>query len=155
MCDRAWGIIKLQWGRAWYDAILFISGLVGVQLPVIKRGKQQLFAGVKVVPPEKVITLSTLRKNRVCSSGQDTTHSWLERSLTAWSDQIHQCSDSQPVGYLYPRGYFCSCQGGTWRVDLNKKKRKLWKKLELEFNSIHIEPNVTSEHLLSLRGNDN
>lgn len=30
-----------------------------VQLPVISRGKQQLFTGVKVVPPGKVITLST------------------------------------------------------------------------------------------------
>lgn len=33
-----------------------------VQLPVIRRGKQQLFAGVKVVPPGKVITPSTLGK---------------------------------------------------------------------------------------------
>lgn len=33
-----------------------------VQLSVTRRGKQQLFTGVKVVPPEKVITLSTLRK---------------------------------------------------------------------------------------------
>lgn len=30
-----------------------------VQLPVIRRGKQQLFTGVKV-PPGKVITLSTV-----------------------------------------------------------------------------------------------
>lgn len=33
-----------------------------VQLPVIRRGRQQLFTGVKVVPPGKVITLSTLGK---------------------------------------------------------------------------------------------
>lgn len=33
-----------------YDAILFISGLMDVQLPVIRRSKQQLFTGVKVVP---------------------------------------------------------------------------------------------------------
>lgn len=36
-----------------------------VQLPVIRRGKQQLFAGVKVVPPGKVITLSTLGNQRL------------------------------------------------------------------------------------------
>lgn len=50
-----------------YDAILFISGLMDVQLPVIRRSKQQLFTGVKVVPPGKVITLSTL-KIRGCRS---------------------------------------------------------------------------------------
>ena len=52
-----------------------------VHLPVIRRGKQQLFTGVKVVPPGKVITLSKLRKNRVYSSGQDTADSWVERGV--------------------------------------------------------------------------
>lgn len=61
--------------------MLFISGLMDVQLPVIRRGKQQLFTGVKVVPPGKVITLSTLGKNRGCSSGQDTADSWAERGV--------------------------------------------------------------------------
>lgn len=44
--------------------MLFISGLMDVQLAVIRRGKQQLFTRVKVVPPGKVITLSTRGENR-------------------------------------------------------------------------------------------
>ncbi len=75
MCDSASSIIRLEWGRAWHDAILFISGRMDVQLTVIRRGKQQLFTGVKVVPLGKVITLLTLRKNRGCGTGQDTADS--------------------------------------------------------------------------------
>lgn len=49
-----------------------------VQLPAIRRGKQQLFAGVKVVLLGKVITLSTPGENRGLGAGRDTADSWID-----------------------------------------------------------------------------
>lgn len=63
-----------------------------VQLTVIRRGKQQLFTGVKVVPLGKVITLLTLRKNRGSGTGHDTADSRVQkgkRKLFLQSNYIH------------------------------------------------------------------
>ena len=86
-----------------YDAISFISRLMDVQLPVIRRSKQQLFAGVKVVPPGKVITLPT-PKIRGCSSWPE--YSWFmgrKSSLTGlkWPNC---CTDSQPAAVKRTHG---------------------------------------------------
>lgn len=94
-----------------------------VQLPVIRTGKQQLFTGVKVVPPGKVITLSTRGETEAAARDRiQLIHGQREEADPTRHDPR---SDSQPGLLQLPRG---NMEHGAGKIFfLNVKNGKIKK----------------------------